>query len=90
SLGVDNKAAILATSVFSSGPGHYLMDIFHNNLRDTLEHHGLNSLRIRWTPGHIEIPGNKLVDEEAKEAAEGSSSRTCMLPKSLKAGGGRP
>ncbi|KAF8120570.1 hypothetical protein EV363DRAFT_1189111, partial [Boletus edulis] len=33
SLGLDNKAAILATGAFSSGPGHYLTDIFHDNLR---------------------------------------------------------
>ncbi|KAF8123998.1 hypothetical protein EV363DRAFT_1104187, partial [Boletus edulis] len=33
SLGLDNKAAILATGAFKSGPGHYLMDIFHDALR---------------------------------------------------------
>jgi len=31
-LGVDNQAAITATRAFNSKPGHYLMDIFHNDL----------------------------------------------------------
>lgn len=32
-LGADNQAAILATQAFNSKAGHYLMDIFHNDLR---------------------------------------------------------
>lgn len=32
-LGADNQAAILATQAFSLKAGHYLMDIFHNDLR---------------------------------------------------------
>ncbi|KIJ06713.1 hypothetical protein PAXINDRAFT_24420, partial [Paxillus involutus ATCC 200175] len=70
SLGLDNKAAIQATTAFKSGPGHYLMDIFHDNLRKALLHHKLGQMRIRWTPGHIGIPGNEEADEEAREAVK--------------------
>jgi hypothetical protein len=35
-LGADNQAAIRATLVFQSKLGHYLMDIFHNNLHTLL------------------------------------------------------
>ena len=71
SLAIDNKAAILATRTFSSKPGHYLMDIFHENLRTALKQHYLNNITVRWTPGHTGIPGNEEADKEAKEAASG-------------------
>ncbi|KAG2746896.1 hypothetical protein P692DRAFT_20690849, partial [Suillus brevipes Sb2] len=32
SLGIDNQAAIHATKVFASKPGHHLMDKFHDDL----------------------------------------------------------
>jgi hypothetical protein len=38
-LGVDNQAAIAATGAFNSKPGHYLMDIFHDDLRKLIPDH---------------------------------------------------
>ncbi|KAG2111306.1 uncharacterized protein F5147DRAFT_525510, partial [Suillus discolor] len=35
-LGVDNQAAVHATMAFQSKPGHYLMDMFHDELRELL------------------------------------------------------
>jgi ribonuclease HI len=42
------------------------------------------SLTVRWTEGHSGIPGNEEADEEAKKAAEGTSSDPANLPKSLR------
>ncbi|OAX30575.1 hypothetical protein K503DRAFT_705080, partial [Rhizopogon vinicolor AM-OR11-026] len=78
-LGVDNQAAITATRAFNSKPGHYLMDIFHDDLRKVIPAHDQRKL----TPGHHGIPGNKAADEQAKLAAQGDSSENQLLPKSL-------
>ena len=39
---------------------------------------------MRWTAGHVNIEGNELADEEAKKAAEGTTTEKSMLPKILK------
>lgn len=82
-LGVDNQAAIKATSAFSSQPGHYLMDHFHDDLRQLLPNNDGRKLIIRWTPGHIGIQGNEAADEQAKRAAKGEGSAGTSLPCSL-------
>ncbi|KII89051.1 hypothetical protein PLICRDRAFT_85253, partial [Plicaturopsis crispa FD-325 SS-3] len=41
-------------------------------------------LEIRWVSGHTGIEGNELVDEEAKEAAQGRTSGTRRLPAHLR------
>ena len=50
-LGADNQAAIAATSAFTSKAGHYLMDIFHDDLHRLIPTHDYRKLTIRWTPG---------------------------------------
>jgi hypothetical protein len=35
---------------------------------------------LRWTVGHVGIPGNKKVDSEAKQAAAGLSTPNELLP----------
>ena len=42
------------------------------------------SLTIRWTAGHAGISGNEEADEEAKKAAEGTTSDATHLPKLLR------
>ncbi|OAX33385.1 hypothetical protein K503DRAFT_657318, partial [Rhizopogon vinicolor AM-OR11-026] len=63
--------AITAMGAFSSKPGHYLMDIFHDDLRRIIPAHDRRKLVIRWTPGHQNIPGNEAADVQAKLAAQG-------------------
>ena len=83
SLALDNKAAILATQVFTSKPGYYLMDIFHANLKAALKRQCIGKVLIRWTPGHTGIPGNEAANAEAKDAATGNSSDPALLPRFL-------
>lgn len=63
-LGVDNQAAIRATGGFQSKPGHYLIDIFHDDLRRLLPRNDDHKLIIRWSAGHIGIPGNEAADAQ--------------------------
>ncbi|KII85402.1 hypothetical protein PLICRDRAFT_83878, partial [Plicaturopsis crispa FD-325 SS-3] len=41
-------------------------------------------LDIRWISGHTGVEGNEIVDEEAKRAAQGESSRANLLPPHLR------
>jgi ribonuclease HI len=83
SLGINNQAAITATSAFQSRPGHYLMDAFHDDLRSLIPEHDNRKLVIRWSPGHEGIEGNEAADSQAKRAARGETSDARELPKSL-------
>lgn len=83
-LGVDNQAAIRATGGFQSKPGHYLLDLFHDDLRRLLSRREDRKLIIRWSAGHIGIPGNEAADEQAKRAARGENSEFHKLPPSLR------
>ena len=42
------------------------------------------NLQLHWTPGHMDFPPNKRADEEAKLAAQGSSSNVNDLPAYLR------
>ncbi|KAG2051245.1 hypothetical protein BDR06DRAFT_865632, partial [Suillus hirtellus] len=70
-LGVDNQAAIRATTSFQSKPGHYLINTFHDDLRMILPEDDGRKLTIRWAAGHIGIPGNEEAHVLAKKAARG-------------------
>ncbi|KAG2065355.1 hypothetical protein BDR04DRAFT_1033014, partial [Suillus decipiens] len=83
SLGLDNQAVIRAMAAFNSQPGHYLMDIFHNNLHQIIPSNDERKLTVRWTPGHKGIPGNEAADGEVKRAARGEMSNSQSLPRSL-------
>jgi hypothetical protein len=73
-LGVDSQAAIAATGSIRPSPSHYIWDAFHRHLRGTNKAHPGMDLLVRWTPGHMDIVGNEMVDFHAKSAIlEGSS-----------------
>ena len=83
-MGVDNQAAIAATVSRNCHSGHSLTDLFLQTLQTALRKHDLQSLSVRWVPGHTNIAGNEAVDVEAKKAAEGETSRTDLLPSVLR------
>jgi ribonuclease HI len=41
---------------------------------------GMIDLQIHWVPGHCDFAPNEQADEEAKKAAQGSSSDAKLLP----------
>ena len=45
---------------------------------------GIVDLQIHWVAGHVGFAPNTKADEEAKKAAQGDSSNTKFLPKSLR------
>jgi hypothetical protein len=72
-LGLDNTAAITATTSPKPGVGRYIWDIFHRRLTATRQKHPNMRLRVDWTPGHVDIPGNEAADVAAKRAAQSGS-----------------
>jgi hypothetical protein len=81
-LGIDNTSALRATTDAKTGVGRYIWDYFHKKLREAKTTHPHLKLRLDWTPGHVEIPGNEAADEAAKRAAlEGSFGTTTVVKK---------
>jgi hypothetical protein len=83
-LGLDNTSAIRTVTNGRPGVGRYIWDIFHRRLATVRAKHPRMRLRIDWTPGHVDIPGNEAADEAAKRAAqEGSFGGTPKVLKEL-------
>ncbi|KAJ7243897.1 hypothetical protein B0H12DRAFT_1022753, partial [Mycena haematopus] len=72
-LGVDNTAAIRATTSARPGVGSYIWDIFQRRLTAVKDKFPGFRLRVDWTPGHVDIPGNEAADKAAKRAAQTGS-----------------
>ncbi|KAF8057556.1 hypothetical protein FPV67DRAFT_1391882, partial [Lyophyllum atratum] len=83
-IGSDSQAAIRALNNQRPHPAHYLLDRVHS----AAEHLHMKQDRlinaIIWTPGHMEFDPNERADEIAKEAAQGTSSPSELLPAYLK------
>lgn len=84
-IGVDNQAAIRSLSSRFNKSGQYLPAEAYKIAARLRKTKGKKySLTVRWTAGHVGIPGNKIADEEAKKAANGNSSDASQLPKLLR------
>jgi ribonuclease HI len=83
SLALDNQGVIQATASQKARKTQYILDRIHGKTK-ALSKDNVNmgySLTIRWISGHSGAMGNEMVDEAAKEAAEGESSPLDDLPK---------
>ena len=85
-IGTDNHAALEAFDTNLNNPAHNaareilrLSNMMQKNIRGKKF-----TLTLRWTAGHVGIPGNELADKEAKRAAGGLSSDKSILPSFLK------
>ena len=87
-LGADNQAAIQALRSELNKPGQHLAAEILRTAKQLGRERGNKNYRltIRWTAGHVGIPGNERADEEAKKAATGSSSERAELPRHLRKG----
>ncbi|CAA7269138.1 unnamed protein product [Cyclocybe aegerita] len=83
-VGVDSQAAIQAIPSTKLKPGHYLWDIFHEQIDQVRKIHNDIKITVRWTPGHIGIEGNERADGEAKKGATDGSSPKMQLPIALR------
>lgn len=84
-IGVDNQVAIKALSSKFNKPSHYIAAEALQAAAKIQRNKGKKfSLTIRWTAGHLGIPGNKEADKEAKKAAEGTTTGAMHLPKLLR------
>ena len=85
-IGADNQASLEAFQTNLRNPAHNIArEILRQGNMLQKNTHGKNfSLTLRWTAGHVGIPGNELADMEAKRAAGGLSSEQKSLPRFLR------
>ncbi|SCV73783.1 BQ2448_6213 [Microbotryum intermedium] len=73
---VDNQAAVRVATSTRTGPGQaQRIEIrrLYLELKEELE---LKSIKLQWVPGHVEIDGNELADEAAKEATKATDDES--------------
>jgi ribonuclease HI len=85
-IGADNQATIEAFSTNLRNSGHNVAReiLRQGNMLRKRTRSKKFSLTLRWTAGHVGIPGNELADKEAKRAAGGLSSEKSILPTYLR------
>ncbi|KAF9049685.1 hypothetical protein BJ165DRAFT_1608782 [Panaeolus papilionaceus] len=86
---VDNQSVIQAISSNTPGPAEYLKKEFHRICDTYIRLMGNANLtkplfRIKWISAHSKVERNKKIDEDAKEAVEGRTSRDFDLPHILR------
>ena len=77
---VDNQAVIRAAADQKQGSGKYILDAFHAQIEALRKRNSSIKLKIRWSPGHVRIKGNKEADAAAKVAMEGVVSPKNEVP----------
>ena len=85
-IGADNQASLEAFQTNLRNPAHNIAReiLWQGNMLQKNTHGKNFSLTLRWTAGHVGIPGNELADMEAKRAAGGLSSEQKSLPRFLR------
>jgi ribonuclease HI len=85
-IGADNQAALEAFHSNLRKPAHNAArEILRQGIMLQKQTRGKKyALTLRWTAGHVGIPGNEIADKEARKAAEGLSSDKPLLPVYLK------
>jgi len=86
SIVVDNQAALRAFNSELRKPGHHLARKILQlaNRMQKCRSKRKYSLLLRWTAGHIGIPGKELADSKAKRAAAGHTTSHEHLPPYLR------
>ncbi|KAF8814445.1 hypothetical protein BYT27DRAFT_7082201 [Phlegmacium glaucopus] len=70
-IGVDSQVAIQRLDQREGGPASYIVKEIHKGADDLMRKFPRLQIKVRWTPGHVGLKGNKEVDKEAKTAMEG-------------------
>jgi ribonuclease HI len=84
-IGADNQAALKAIQSELMHPRQHLAAMFLCTASQIKGKCSTKySLTLRWTAGHVGIPGNEEADTEARKAAEGLTSDTKLLPPTLR------
>jgi len=86
SIVVDNQATLRAFNSELRKPGHHLAHKIlqlANRMQKCRSKHKY-SLLLRWTAGHISIPGNELADSKVKRAAASHTTSHEHLPPYLR------
>jgi len=86
SVAVDNQAALKAFDSELRNPGHHLAREILQLANRVQKRRSKRkySLTLRWTAGHIGIPGNEKADRKAKKVASGLSLINELLPPYLR------
>jgi ribonuclease HI len=64
----DNTSAVQSIGDCSDRPGQQYVRIFGSKVDEFLAGCDEHKVEVRWTPGHVSVPGNELADKLAKEA----------------------
>jgi hypothetical protein len=85
-IGIDNQAVIRVFQSDLRSPGHHLArEVLHMaNIIQKRQGKTNHKLTLRWVAGHEGIEGNKIVDSEAKKAANRLTSNKTSLPTYLR------
>ncbi|KAH8823901.1 hypothetical protein DL96DRAFT_1410284, partial [Flagelloscypha sp. PMI_526] len=84
SIFIDSQALVQAMETRKTKSGQWYLEKITQRLRRWLKQHQTSKVAVHWISAHSGVELNELVDEAAKEAAQGESSERGKLPKELR------
>ncbi|KAF7773567.1 hypothetical protein Agabi119p4_5734 [Agaricus bisporus var. burnettii] len=81
---VDSQGVIMALNKRRGGSGQHLIEAYRRDL-GRASSSGTVKITVKWISAHSGVAGNEIVDQAAKEAADGMSSQKKHLPAKLHA-----